>query len=177
MNILTLTLVLSLSLFSCSTLYKNSSWPSPLPPKYYFIDYYSYDKEHQKVLSLESYLVWIQRFYLGWKFYDRGWLKVTNEVSTTLKNKEDKKKSKEIMLKMGNRIAPEWAKNYQYRVINTRHLGIWGNAINQSIVNSEQLIILEKINRDVDALLDRTITPTDIADDRYYSVEDFDIDF
>lgn len=169
--------LVSLSLFSCSTAYRSDSWPASLPPQAYFVDYYIQDKANQEVLDLGEYLTWVKRFYLGWELYNQGWLKVADKLPQTLKSEEDKINSRNKVLNIGKLVAPEWAKDPRHRVINTRHLGIWGNAINESIVRSEQIQLLEKILTDVNDLLNKKIKPSDITSDRYYPVELFGGDF
>jgi hypothetical protein len=84
---------------------------------------------------------------------------------------------KKKCITIGNLVAPEWAKSKGYRVINTHHLSVWGNTINQSIVENEQLEILDQILTDINALLDRKIKPADITPDRYYQLDTFGEDF
>lgn len=164
--------ILLISLTACSTVNQTQSWPEAMPPKAYFVDYYNKDPEHQKVLSLDSYLRWIKRFYLGWELYRQGWLKVAHKLPQTVPP-EEQAEVKSKVLEIGRLVSPEWAKNQRYRVIHTQHLGIWGNAINESITRSEQNQLLDRIHKDVLALLDKEITPKDITEDRYYEIEMF----
>lgn len=171
--VLTVSLVF---LAACSTTQRNLSqpnWPEQLPPLSYFTDYYAQDPEHQEVLSESGYLNWIKRFYLGWELYRRGWLQATDELVATLDDPEDKRIARERAEEIGRLVSPEWAKARNYRVINTRHLTIWGNALNKSMVKQEQLIMLDKILSDVKILLDRKLQPKDIASNRYYEPESF----
>lgn len=176
MKTILLILLTALTLSACTTVNRASDWPESIPPKSYYIDYYATDIEHQHVLSLESYLVWIKRFYLGWELYSLGWLDVAEDVALTVDEKE-RAKIKAKVLAIGKLVSPEWAKNKNHRVINTRHLGLWGSMINESIVRKEQEIMLDRIHADVIALLDRNILPEEITESRYYIMEVFGGDF
>lgn len=161
-------------LTGCTTVQQNTShWSDELPPRAYFENYYARDTEHQAVTSLNEYLLWIQRFYFGWEFYSRGWLQTTNELLETLTNEDEKQYARERSLLIAKLISAEWAKNKNYRVINTRHLVIWGEAVNRSIEKKEQIKILDRILVDVNDLLCEQIEPKMIADNRYYETPAF----
>ncbi len=144
-----------------------------IPNKSYFVDYYQQDLEHQKVLSKKDYLTWVHRFYFGWPLYPRGWIKATEELTQPLPI-EQQAKARKKMSSIGNLVAPEWAKNKAFRVINTRHLSIWGNSIRNSSAKGMQLILLESILLDVNALLNGSLQPSDISYKRYNSGMTFD---
>ncbi|MEM7617528.1 MAG: hypothetical protein AAF195_04020 [Pseudomonadota bacterium] len=171
------TIVLFLSLSACSTLPLDSNWPDTIPQRSYFIDYYNQDRKHRQVVNQDEYLKWIHRFYFGWELYRRGWLQATDELVATINDSQQKAIAKEKSLLIGKLVAPEWAKNRAYRVINTKHIAIWGNAISESIVRGEQLAILDKILDDVTDLLARNIQPKEISKSRYYLLENFGDDF
>ncbi len=160
-------------LTSCATIKPTSDWHQDIPPRPYFIDYYEANVTDKDILSQNDYLIWIHRFYFGWELYARGWIKSTEALSKTLDNHDDSQLAKEKALLLGSIVSPEWAKSKGDRVINTRHLNIWGNVLNESIVRKEQLIILDKILFDVNALLEKKIRPRDITFNRYYKVEEF----
>ncbi len=160
-------------LTSCSTIRSTSTWPQDIPPRSYFVDYYEERVTDKDLLSQNEYLTWIHRFYFGWELYARGWIKSTDVLSKTLEDHDDSQLAKEKALLLGRVVSPEWAKSKGDRVINTRHLNIWGNVINESIVRKEQLAILDKILFDANALLEKKIRPRDITFNRYYKVEEF----
>ena len=151
-------------------------WSDDIPARQYFIDHYRAGA-FAEVQSESDYLLWVQRFYLGWELYGRGWLKATEELAQTLSPGKERELAREKALAIGHLVSAEWAKNTRYRVINTRHLNIWGNALNKSVVKKEQLFVLDKILLDVNTLLQRTLAPQEIAYSRYYQVEDFDVEF
>jgi hypothetical protein len=66
-------------------------------------------------------------------------MQATEELVDSLPKTQDKQDAKRLMLDIGNLIGPESAKNKKYRLINTRHVGIWGDAINASIVQPQQI--------------------------------------
>jgi len=162
-----------LFLTSCSMAPGKDQWPTNIPPRSYFVEYYSRDIPHQAILNEEDYLTWVHRFYFGWELYGRGWLQATQELVDSLKTPKDKQYAQRVMLKVGALIAPEWAKNKRFRVINIGHISIWGNSLNDAIVRKEQLQTLDKIHKDVQALLQKKITPSVIDYDRYFKQEAF----
>jgi hypothetical protein len=167
-------LALSLIFSGCASVKEKKTWPAEIPPIHVYTDYYSQDVGHQTALTEQEYLLWVHRFYYGWALYNRGWLKATDELVATLKTENDKKDAKEKMLAIGKLVSPEWAKNKQYRVINSRHLGIWGNAINSSILAKEQMLMLDKILLDVQLLLEKRVEPNSIIEARYYLADSDD---
>lgn len=167
--------LLALAITSCSTTTNKNHWSSGIPAKQFFIDYHNKDPEHQAVLKQQDYLLWVHRFYFGWELYRRGWIKATDELTTSLQRNEDQQKAKQLMFHIGTLVAPEWAKNKNFRLINTRHLSIWGNTLNTSVVKKEQLLILSRIKTDAELLLNQQISPQSITADRYYPQKAFDI--
>lgn len=172
--------LLCLVVTACSTApvdTNDDNWPENIPPREYFTDYYENDHDNRKVISEKSYLRWIHRFYFGWQLHKQGWLQATDELVQTLNTEEERQKALETALLIGKRVSPEWAKDKRHRVINTRHLIIWGNALNESIIQKEQQKILDKILNDVNTLLEKKISPRDIAANRYYEYESFGENF
>jgi len=112
--------------------------------------------------------MWVNRFYYGWTLYRRGWVRATNELTASLSDPEDKQHALDMMFTIGKQVSAEWAKNKRHRVINTKHLSIWGNSLNQSVVKKEQLYILDRILEDVNLLLAQEIQPKDVDTHRYY---------
>jgi len=172
MKILTTLLLMLLLVTACSITTYTDIWPENIPSRNYFTHYYAQDKAHQNVLSQDDYLTWVHRFYFGWKLYKRGWLQTTDELKKTLSTVPEQQLAAQKMYELGRLVAPEWAKNTRYRVINTRHISIWGVSLTESINQGEQLMMLDSISRDVDALLAGTLQPRDIDYDRYYQYEE-----
>ena len=180
MKLQTLLLLSLLYLLSaCSTTSHHSDpyiWPDNIPPRQYFVDYY-HNSSVVEIQSESDYLLWVRRFYFGWELYKKGWLKATKELVKTLKTTDGQIVAREKALAIGRLVSAEWAQNAKYRVINTRHLNIWGNALNESITNKEQLLMLDRILEDVKALLGGVVQPKDIAYTRYYEIDTFEVDF
>lgn len=169
-----LSLIIASLLSACAMHQKELMWPDTVPELNYFKDYYAQDKANQNVLSERAYLEWIKKFYLGSTLYSRGWNMMTNELVTSLSNSEDKEISFKKLRQLGKRIAAEWAKDSRHRVINTRHISIWGNALLESIGKKEQLALISKVEKDVDALLKQDIKPKSINAERYYAPSEWD---
>lgn len=156
-----------------STPGSSAKWPSELPPEAYFKNYYLKDTAHQQVAPEDRYLLWVKRFYFGWELQARGWLQATQELVDTLPDAGDKQLAKAKSLEIAKLTSAEWAKDNCCRRINTRHIVVWANALNRSIVEHEQLKMLDKVLTDVQALLNESISPEDIQLGRYCAYEPF----
>ncbi len=170
-----LILLIFLLLNGCATI-SSSVWPENIPSKNYYIQYYQKDKPHQEALSQQQYLLWVHRFYFGWELYRRGWLQATEELAASINNANDRKIAVEKMNYIGLLISAEWAKNKQFHLISTRNLSIWGNALNYSVKNHQQLTMLETILIDVKRLLAKDISSSDILASNYHTEIPFGID-
>jgi hypothetical protein len=156
---------------------KQDNWPAGLPAKEHFIAYYYHDRKQQEASTLDGYLMWVKRFYLGWELYRKGWLQATHELVETIDIPDEKLRAREKAFAIGKLVSAEWAKDKGHRVINTRHLSIWGNALNESTLQEEQLRMLDKILDDASTLLERKMQPRDIVQTRYYEAEPFGDNF
>ena len=152
-------------------------WPSELPAEDYFLEYYANAPEHQQAMETDEYLLWVKRFYLGWELYRPGWLEASKNLVATVSSEEEKRVAQQKTQLIGQLVAPEWAKENKYRLINSRHLVVWGNALNESISSNQQIAMLDKILNDIEVLLDRRLAPNEIAANRYYQVDSFGDDF
>lgn len=168
-----LLLFLLFFLVSCTTAPSSEEWPADMPSLGYLQDYYQQDIDNQKTLSERAYLNWIYRFYYGWELYSRGWFQATDELVASLTSPEQKRQGRQLMEEIGLLIAPEWAKNDPYRVINTRHVALWGNVILKGMLEQNQLPLLYQIRADVKQLLNSEMTAIDIKKDRYITDENF----
>lgn len=168
-----ITLLTTVLIAACSTAPSESQWPSNIPARSVFTDYYAQDHKHQEALNEQGYLTWVHRFYFGWELYRRGWLQATQELVDSLPTEEEKAIGKERMETIGNLIAPEWAKDKRYHLISTRHLSIWGNTLNDAVIHKEQLLKLDSILADVQGLLSKEIAAKEITAERYYPQQAF----
>ncbi len=168
-------LLIVTGLGACSTQsVRQGDWPETLPPQGYFESIYAADSSNQAVQSLDEYLVWIKRYYLGWELYRRGWLRMTNELLETI---DDPAMADQISIKMadlGQSIAGEWAKKSRYRTIHTRHVSVWGNALLEAMARGDEWQLINHIQQDVDLLLAHQLAADDVTLDRYYARDDND---
>lgn len=153
-------------LSACSNL--KDQWPDQVPNRSLFIKAYNADTQNKQIQTQEEYLLWIQRFYMGWEIYRNGWLKVTNQLTEQTADDQDKKIIEKKMQQIGLKISCEWAKKSRHRKIFTRHVSIWGNALLESLDRNEPLLLIDKVNADVDALLAHKLQPKTITENRYY---------
>lgn len=151
----------------------SESWPETIPPLSFYKEVYYADERNQAQQTLNNYLRWVRNFYQGFEFYRQGWNDFVPEV---LEEVEDPQKIAEVerqLYYLGRDISGEWGKYDEKRLIRTRHLSIWGNAMRTAIAEGEILATLDDIEQDVEALLNRTLAPKKISADRY-QVQDED---
>ena len=165
-----------LAISACSTaiLRSDQDWPRDLPPLDYYIDYYNQDPANQQAISLNEYLLWVRHLYLGWELYSNGWLALSGELANTIEDKRQREIAKQKLIVMGRIVSPEWAKHKKFSTIKTRHLIIWGNALNESPAHNEQLKIIDQVLADANLLIKGQLSAKDIRAERYYPQEPFD---
>ncbi len=117
-------------------------------------------------------MLWVQRFYLGWEIYKRGWLKMTDELLAEINDPKQAKIIEKKLNTLGFNISREWAKKSKQRRIYTRHVAIWGNALLESLDKGESLLLIDKVSDDVDALLAHKLEPKMITENRYYQQDE-----
>jgi hypothetical protein len=150
---------------------QKAQWPTDIPSHDYFVSAYESDRDNIKNQDLDSYMLWVLRFYKGWELYHNGWTQVTEDsligVTDPLKAQEIKTK----MDKIGVGIASEWAKSKSDRRIYTRHVVVWGNALVESIKRGEELTLINRVLSDVNGLVAKEISVDEINAERYYAKE------
>ncbi|AEG01882.1 hypothetical protein [Methylomonas methanica] len=162
---------------ACATVQENDTdWPAQLPPHGYFLRSYQGDAINAGLQPLAQYLLWVKRFYRGWELYPSGWENVTRDLLLRVKQPELADEIEEKMGRLGLVISAEWAKNNRTRLINSRHVSIWGNALLKSLEQGETLQILERVAADVDDLLHHRISADVITASRFYAEDDIFID-
>ncbi len=171
-----------LSISACSTVSQHTEedWPRGLPPIEYYVDYFEQDPANKQVMTIDQYLLWVRRLYLGWELYNSGWLELSGNLANTIEDEQKRELAKKKLAAMGRIVSPEWAKHKKFSTIKTRHLVVWGNALNESPVHNEQLKIIDQVLADASQLIKGQLTANDIKADRYYpqkNFEDFDIPF
>ena len=144
-------------------------WQSSWPPESFFETAYAAELDNQAVQSAENYMRWIRRFYQGWTFYPEGWDWLTERVLMGIEDDAQRQQITEQMYSLGMRISREWAKSSAYRVINTRHLLVWGESLKLSAARDQELWLAAKVSADIDGLLASVIEPSMIQSSRYYA--------
>ena len=141
-------------------------WPDKLPELAYFEANYKRDKDNQLVQSKADYLGWVVSFYEGTLLAPVGWLNLQSIV-VEIAEPEDRLELGKQLTELGRVISGEWAKENDKRVIDSRLLSLWGSVMQLSDgpqVQAQAILLIEK---DVNALLNRQLTPESITDERY----------
>lgn len=149
-----------------------SAWPETLPPQTWFTDRYEQDRQNAERQSREQYLTWVERFYQSWDMYPTGWSQISRDLVAKIADPTAKMKGETKLLHLGVAIAAEWAKDNTVRLITTRHVAIWGNALRKSAERAEIMEIVDLVLDDVDNLLNHRMAADIIAENRFYADED-----
>jgi hypothetical protein len=172
-----LLLFASLAIAACSTPKLSEHWPGNLPPLTYYTAIYDSDAKNSAIQTRDRYLLWVVRFYTGWKIYESGWFKITAEVLGEIEGAEDTQLAKKNMAALGLRIGAEWAKKHNDRFIRTGTVAAWGEALRESIERGEELSLMTKVANDLDMLEQGLIPVRDIEFERYYPDAEDEDDF
>ena len=146
-------------------------WPAELPPVDYFRDYWQADEQNRQLQDEDDYLLWVQRFYLGYNMVP-GWLAMTDQVRERLPPSEHAAVTARLN-GLGRRIGAEWAKDNAVRKLNTGTAATWRDALLESLSRDDLYAYLDRLDQDVDALLSGTLSREDIRFERYY-IDEFD---
>ncbi len=158
-------LLTSCSLFKIEPRDWSANWPS----ESYFQAVYDLDEPNQTAQSYAEYIVWVKRFYSGWVFYPSGWDGMVDQLLATKEDPVLQAWFRQEMLELGAKINSEWAKDDNHRLINSQHLLNWSDAVRRSVVQGQEVWLLEEINQDIDALLNTSVTASSIERKRYFS--------
>lgn len=150
----------------------DNRWSNEQNEDEYFVKCYWRDPINAERQSIDQYLLWIDRFYLGWEIYPHGWNQVTADLLAKIQEPDQVKQVADKMAYLGKTISAEWAKNNATRRINSQHISIWGNALLKSLEFGETLKIIDLVGHDVDDLLENRISAAMITENRFYSEED-----
>ena len=161
------------SLFRPAT--DGQAWPETVPDRNYFLAAYESDPENQKLQSKKAYLTWIIRFYQGSAVYRRGWNDLVPDVVDSIEPPEQQQALEQKLHSLGKKIAADWAKDNNARQITSAHLATWGQAMNESVVNDEQIELVQEIARDLDRLLRHKLKIQAIVASRYYPEDEDDV--
>lgn len=160
----------------CQTLDTSKYWPNDIPDRSIFVKAYM-DKRNLESVDprvLDSHLIWIIRFYHGTVIYPNGWNQASEMLLASVDEKQLKKEISIKINELGIKIANEWAQENEFRNINNTNIATWGSALRTSAERDDQEGFIAKIDADVDALVERRISPSDISYERYYPADDFD---
>ncbi len=176
LRIISLTVIL-LVLAACQTRLDDTAWPSNIPPKAYFVevgrDLIGPDSNNLE-RQLNSYLLWIKRFYQGSIIYPLGWNEMTDTLVASLGEPADPIEVRQRMYELGRKISAEWAQDDKKRKINSANVAAWGSALRTAVEYKQQVRFIEQVERDVDDLLSGKIDSSEISRARYYPAEDYD---
>lgn len=144
-------------------------WPSALPPANYFVSAYEQDSRLDDYQPLDDYLYWVRRFYEGTALYPRGWSDISADILAETEDAERIRERERRLTMLGRDIAAEWAKHNDVRLVDNRHLAVWGEAAGRSIGEDNVDETLAKIAEDLDQLLAQDLAPEAITADRYHA--------
>lgn len=151
---------------------RHAAWSASLPAQAGFAAFYLQDRRNAEMQSLDQYLVWVERFYQGWDLYPTGWNQISRDLAGKITDPGVKREIEAKLRRLGIAIAAEWAKDNSVRRITTRHVGIWGNALQKSAERAEIPNIVDRVLDDVDNLLNNRIAADVITENRFYREED-----
>ncbi|MAM71688.1 MAG: hypothetical protein CMP91_11155 [Gammaproteobacteria bacterium] len=157
---------------ACSIFVPGGPWPSDLPPRQYFVDYYQASPDNHEYQEQDEYLNWVRVFYQG-NALSPGWHLLTEELlfeSEAARHEEYSLK----MANLGRQISAEWAKGNEVRLIDTRCASIWRDALIEAIERDDLDNYIARFENDVNAILGRELDKEEISRERYYEVEEFD---
>lgn len=160
----------------CQTLDTSKHWPDDVPDRSIFVKAYMEKRNMESVEPhvLDNHLIWIIRFYRGTIIYPNGWNQASEMLLASVDDKKSRKRIAKKINKLGIKIANEWAQENEFRNINSTNIATWGSALRTSAERDDQEGFLAKIDDDVDALVERQLSPLDISYERYYPSDDFD---
>ncbi|MBL4853770.1 MAG: hypothetical protein JKY25_05970 [Robiginitomaculum sp.] len=174
MKLLAIVFVSMCILASCASLPKQPAWPNDIPPHSFYVSEYEHDLENQRQQNLDSYLKWVISFYHGSELYSNGWRQMTNDALESIEGPDERALVQNKLHWIGEKVSAEWAKSNSLRLINTRHVSIWSISLDESITQRKPLWYINKVVRDVNAILAGLIEPDSITDYRYFpESEDF----
>lgn len=173
-------LLLSLLLWGCANPTRdnlsNNTWPSDIPEKSYYQTLYSSDSYNQQTQTEDDYLTWIVRFYKGWAGFTRGWLDASDELTASVDQSRQQVVSDKLAA-LGKEVSGEWAKKSDQRLIYTKTLSIWGNALSESIYQERVEPVVDMITADVNLMMSKQLQAEAITLQRYFPNLDFEQEF
>ena len=159
-------------LTACAFIQPSGDWPKQIPQQEFFVDYYQGNIENQLYQDLDSYLDWVQTFYLG-NPLSPGWLNLTDDLLVeTSANKHQE--YADLMAELGQAIGAEWAQSNRVRLIDTRSASVWREALLEAVALGDLLNYMQRFEADVKAILSGSLSKEEINFSRYYQEEAFE---
>ena len=172
MNKKSLFLIMILSsLSACSLTSSDLEWPEPAYPSEYFEAAFRADPEVVRYQTKDEYLLWVIRFYNGFNLAP-GWLSLTRQVLEGLEEPYRSEVSERIYL-IGGIISSEWAKDNEVRLLDTRNVSVWGDALVEALDRDDLDDYMDRVEDDVAGIMAGELTREDIFFERYY-IDEFD---
>ncbi|MEO0368997.1 MAG: hypothetical protein AAF197_09465 [Pseudomonadota bacterium] len=170
--------LLVFGLSACQTRITDENWPENIPDKAYFVQTGStligeqdpdFDKE------LNTYLLWVKRFYIGSIIYPLGWNEMSAQFLESLPATDNSQADVTNRLAiLGRDIAAEWSQESSKSKISSGNVATWGAALRKAAERGEQLTFLTQVEDDVSKLLTGELSSNMIDQDRYYPEQDYD---
>jgi hypothetical protein len=151
--------------------FSDREWPADIPPQSYYERLYESDAANRAAQTLDDYLIWVTRFYVGWEGYPRGWRDISREATGSIPQERREVVGKKFY-RLGKFISGEWAKDSRSRAIFTKTVAAWGDALFEAVQREEVEALLDRVAEDIENLLAGQLAPEAITLDRYYSDTD-----
>ena len=146
-----------------------NNWPDSVPEQNFFISAYKQDALNRAHQSEEEYLQWILSFYQGSRLYSSGWLELeANMLLITTPSSESRLLAQ--LHQLGMRIAAEWAKHNDVRLIDSRMLSLWGSILQLTPDIDGQMQAIEVFRQDIAELLAGRLAAPSINAARYEEI-------
>lgn len=163
--------LLALLLAACASAPRVADWPTQIPPVSFYVDAWEADESNQQYQDLDEYLLWVRRFHEGYNIAP-GWDQLTRQVLERIPASDHEEVSARLY-SIGREISLEWAKDNEVRLIDTRNAAIWRDALQEALSQNDLDNYLDRVEEDVEAMLQGRLTHSDIEFERYY-VDEFD---
>lgn len=165
-----------LGLNACTSYRLDDPWPADIPDRQLFVDGYLQKRGLNSATEaqLSNHLKWIKRFYQGTPIYPNGWLNASERYLASMTAAEERAQVDRRLKSLGVQIANEWAQDNEIRLINSTNIATWASAMRTAAEQGEHLSFLDKVEKDVQALINQKITARDIVYENYFVEESFD---
>ena len=169
-------LKLLILLSACQTYKLDDEWPNDIPPRKIFVKGFLEKRDLTQAddAQLSYHLGWIKKFYQGTTLYPNGWLSASEQFIATINSKNEKKSVAKRLQNLGIAIGNEWAQDNSIRLINNTNMITWASAMRTAAERNKHSVFLDKVEKDVQALLNEELTSRDIKYERYFEEESFD---